>query len=261
MGVVSEQPASPLRAQAELELPTWLWLWLPFVPLVVRSGVYVADPEQHELWFNHKEGPVEWATVLVLLPAIAAGIYAFRQRARLPSRWLRRWVLLLTLACVYFAGEEISWGQSIWKWETPPAFEAVNGQNETNLHNASRWLNEKPRLVIELWILIAGIVLPLWGLRRGAKPLAVTKRWFRPTWVCFPTAVIAIVYRVPDRLEKFFIGTIETGFLADWRLSEHQELYIALFLMLYMLSLAGRLRLAACSAEGREPVRPDPTPT
>jgi hypothetical protein len=48
------------------------------------------------------------------------------------------WLLLLTLLMLLCFGEEISWGQRIFGWSTPPAFKALNAQGETNIHNL--WL-------------------------------------------------------------------------------------------------------------------------
>ncbi len=47
-----------------------------------------------------------------------------------------RWPLALAaVACFAIAGEELSWGQWIFHWDTPQALAEVNLQNETNLHN------------------------------------------------------------------------------------------------------------------------------
>jgi hypothetical protein len=43
--------------------------------------------------------------------------------------------LLLIAAFVVIAGEEISWGQRVFGWETPETVAEVNLQEETNLHN------------------------------------------------------------------------------------------------------------------------------
>ena len=48
-------------------------------------------------------------------------------------------------------GEEISWGQHLFKWETPEFFNIYNIQNETNLHNMSNLLNELPRSLVFIW--------------------------------------------------------------------------------------------------------------
>ena len=49
-----------------------------------------------------------------------------------PGRWL---YLLGTLALVFATGEEISWGQRIFEFETPNALRELNRQGEFNLHN------------------------------------------------------------------------------------------------------------------------------
>ncbi len=49
---------------------------------------------------------------------------------------LHPWVIGLGIVVVlFFAMEEISWGQQIFHWQTPEKWQAVNIQNETNLHN------------------------------------------------------------------------------------------------------------------------------
>ena len=50
-------------------------------------------------------------------------------------RWLVVFYLLLISGFVVITGEEISWGQRLFGWETPELVAAVNEQNETNLHN------------------------------------------------------------------------------------------------------------------------------
>jgi hypothetical protein len=48
-----------------------------------------------------------------------------------------RQLILLGCALVAFfgAGEEISWGQRIFNWQTPTAMNQINDQGETNVHN------------------------------------------------------------------------------------------------------------------------------
>jgi len=54
-----------------------------------------------------------------------------------PNSGLGAWFWYLPLAALFFfiAGEEISWGQRIFGWETPPWVEAHNIQDETTIHN------------------------------------------------------------------------------------------------------------------------------
>lgn len=49
---------------------------------------------------------------------------------------LRQLILLGCALIAFFgAGEEISWGQRIFNWQTPVALNQINDQGETNIHN------------------------------------------------------------------------------------------------------------------------------
>jgi hypothetical protein len=225
------------------ELPRWLWLWFPPLLVVMMVVVGATDPTTFASWFKRKEGPIEWATFLVLLPAIAAGIYVWRRRATLPTRWLGRWMALVGIGAFYYAGEEISWGQQIWHWSTPEFLAEINDQQETNFHNLEGFgiFEELPRNALEQWILWGGIVVPLVAYFRGRTFGSESwQRWFVPTLCCLPTAILAIVIRLPDRLDR--VTGKQLAWLRDVRVSEPQEYYFALFLMMYLLSVAVRLR-------------------
>ena len=118
--------------------------------------------EWYQTWFEGESGILEVATAIVLLIAVVMGALCVKA-FELEFRWVRRWLVLLLLATVYFAGEEISWGQHLIGWSTPEWFLETTGnrQQETNLHNISGWLNQKPRNLFLVWVLIGGIVIPL----------------------------------------------------------------------------------------------------
>ena len=42
---------------------------------------------------------------------------------------------LLSILFLFCFGEEISWGQRIFKWQTPKVLRVMSNQNETNIHN------------------------------------------------------------------------------------------------------------------------------
>lgn len=240
-------PARTLSATVErtgeFELPLSLWLGVPPLLVVAMGATSLLAPDAYHGWFKVKEGPVEWATVVVLLPAIAAGIAIWRRRAVLPARWLGWWMALVGLGSFYYAGEELSWGQQIWHWETPDLIAGVNRQRETNLHNLRNMgiFESVPRSLLEAWIVVGGILHPLGRRRRGAPADPASWRWwFWPTICCVPTAVLAVVIRLPDRIDKATGKQME--WLRDLRLSEPQEFYFALFLAMYLLSVWARLR-------------------
>ena len=217
-------------------LPGWLWLWFPPLLLVGVVPLKLIAPEAYATWVVGELALIELATPLLALGGAAFGVAALRV-LRDHSRLLRTWVSLVVLACVYFAGEEISWGQHLVGWETPTYIEAVNDQQETNLHNISSWFDQKPRLLLEIWVLVGGILVPVWGLARPPVAPPAFRAWFWPTIDCTFTAVLAILVRLPERIKKW--ADIDTLPL-EVRFSEFQEYYFALFLMLYLAAIYTR---------------------
>jgi len=151
------------------------------------------------------------------------------------------WFVLVALGCFYIGGEEISWGQQLVHWKTPAAIDVLNRQHETNLHNMSTWFNEKPRILVELGVLVGGVLLPLSRLLRG-KRLAARDGfafWLWPTNELLLTGLLAILVLVPKRYEQS-AGVPLLPVNVRW--SELQEYYFALFLWLYAWSALRRLR-------------------
>lgn len=223
-------------------LPSWLWLWFPPLLLLVILPVRVIDVEAYRVWIDGEIGLIELATpVLALIAAVIGGLL-FRDLLREGRSKLLAWVGLHVLACVYFAGEELSWGQHLLGWSTPEGIAALNDQGETNLHNMSSWLDQKPRLLLELWVLIGGVIVPLCGLREARRLSSdVVFSWAWPTLDCLPTALLAILVRLPERLKDVFdIASLPY----EIRYNEPQEYYFALFLLLYLAALRRRVRLA-----------------
>lgn len=227
------------------DLPIWWWAGIPVAMLLVTFYAYFAAPDLMVLLVRRDEHPdgggiAENGTVLILLPAIVAGIALLRHyRQRLPL-WMIGWLLGWMLACVYFAGEEASWGQHYFRWSAPETLQALNDQNETNLHNISHWLDQKPRTLVELWIVFAGLLVPL--IRRF-RPQALWAdrdwaRWFWPTAIGIPT-VLAFLFSFAVALVAKKTGRADLHYLGS---NELREFYIAAFLSSYLLSLWYRLR-------------------
>ncbi len=240
-------------------------------------------------WFmtlNYKEGPVEWATVVVALAGAAAALIAFNRRRAFPHRRLALWTLLFAAGMFYIAGEETSWGQHIRHPRLPGdpenaknqglrnidprkvrvdgetraevlaklnPWQRINDQAETNLHNLPGiWgdlFGQKPKQVIEHASLVFCIILPLFFARRfKLNDAARLRYWLLPTTATTTAAVIAVLLPWPKRIYRLFHEP-EPSLL---RLSEPQEFFLALTLALYAASLAVRLRRHA-QAQAREP--------
>ena len=216
-------------------LPRWLWLWFPPVLLLIILPIRIISPEFYSAHIDGELGLIELATPLLSLIGFVIGIATVRLAWNRVGQKERVWYLLVTLGCFYFAGEELSWGQHFFGWGTPEYLEQINDQEETNIHNISSWFDQKPRLLLELWVLIGGVVMVLVKGGRSFSSYA----WFWPTVECFPTAVLAILVRLPERIKSLF--NIEQLPL-ELRFSEPQEYYFALFLLLYLAVAGQRLK-------------------
>ena len=218
------------------DLPLWLWLYLPPAMLMVLCIAYFVSPETFHILMAKDDlqtslALVEHATVIVLLPGILAGILLLvRHHNILPNPWIKLWFLLWTLACIYFAGEEASWGQWLFHWQSPEWFINHNEQHETNLHNISSWLNQKPRALVELWITWACCIVPLYHLVTGKQPEASNWRyWCYASKVCLPAAFCFLLLRIGK--------SIDIALIQDFTVSsELREYYVALVLSVYLLS-------------------------
>lgn len=234
------------KKQSEIrDLPQWLTIGLPLTTLALIPMAFVS-PELFETVIAyestrfHEEGALailENLTVVLLMPAIIAGMVIWvYHRKKCPERWVSYWILGWTAALVFFAGEEISWGQWFFHWTTPEWFAEVNRQGETNLHNLSSWLNQKPRVAVSLWLIIAGFFLPLTRLLKSTPHFDANtwQFWVLPSKAAMTSAAVYLVFRIADWMPWDAVNQFGT--------SEIREYCIAVFLMVYMLSAWYRIR-------------------
>jgi len=180
-------------------------------------------------------GIIENMTVLFLLVAISIAVSSLvhmGHRRGVP-RVLRPWVVLMILGSIYFAGEELSWGQHIFGWNTPEHWGRVNDQGETNFHNTSFLLDQFPRALLTIAILLGGAVAPLYRKFRKIELNRMrTWYWVLPTIECLPAACLVLLFRPM----VFLVG-------ADFvPAGEMKEMAIALFILIYINSVRSRLR-------------------
>ena len=245
---------STIHAASSLEVRTldrpwslWSWSLYVLVPVLMLAFVLVAKYAGGSVQYWVLQSPVGVRESLTGALAFAAGIVslvAFFQ-PRIHHNWkMRTWLLLYCVGMVFFAGEDLNWGQYYFGWEAPEYFQAHNREHETNLHNMSSWFNQKPRLVVELWLVIAAILVPFgWHL-----PQRLTARFvpavFWPDGRLMLIAIIALMLKVPSWLADLGVSP-ETI-----RWSEVQELYFAYAWFLYAFMLLARARQPS---EGHRP--------
>ena len=111
----------PKRAD---DLTPWWFIGLPVLSLVgymaAQLSLYFWRDRPHGATIMQGElGLLELAQVVVLGVTVWLGVRLLRGRTEFPTRWMRRWVWVLLIACIYILGEEMSWGQHYLGWGTP----------------------------------------------------------------------------------------------------------------------------------------------
>ncbi len=216
----------------------FLWLWLPVVFVIVQLVLERLLPRDIVTHMLVEGGPHEFLQFLIITAAFFAAISIFPVLSFQRQKPLFLWSFLAAACCFYVAGEEVSWGQHIFEWATPEFWSQVNDQNETNFHNTSSWLDQKPRLLLEIGVIVGGLIIPF--CRQFFN--SVLPRRFAliyPSRVLFVTAFVFLVLKLVDKADAF-------GFIPFYRVSEIQELYLFYFVLLYLLALRKKItRLSA----------------
>lgn len=109
---------------------------LVFVLLVIAAGfiLFYTDLSLFENYIR-EDGLVEWLALVGLIPAAFVCFSRFIKLRKYKSWWFLLMLLGLGLLLILFAGEEISWGQRIFGFNSSSYFAKHNSQGETNIHN------------------------------------------------------------------------------------------------------------------------------
>ncbi len=234
--VESTEPPETDPAREVGTLSALWWLWLPLAGALALLVLPQVSRAGYEAWVAGERGALESLHVVVLLASLVLALSLLARPELRGRRLLQLWLGVAALGSLYVAGEEASWGQNYFQWSTPEYWQAVNDQGETNLHNTSAWLDQKPRGLLEIGVVIGGILIPLAALRwpqiRRSR-LAI----ILPPMVCLPSALIAEFAAVSERVLNLF--GVAGGLF--YRTSEIQEMYFYLFILLYLIVLRRRL--------------------
>lgn len=137
-----------------------LFFWFFLGNAVLFLGLFLFFPEIYDA-FSREDHVIENATAIALL---FSGVFLIKAGVK-KTETVKKFSPLLLIVGVLFiigAGEEISWGQRIFNWQTPEALAAINDQNETNLHNINKKFFDRlvDRVTIA-FVFIAGTLLLL----------------------------------------------------------------------------------------------------
>lgn len=225
-----------------------------FLPILLAStffASYAMGPQAYDIWVLHPMGFTEGYIGGLLLVTVFTGIYICSRPAIWQNKSIRWWLLLYVVAVLFFLGEDQNWGQyyreRYFGYEVPEYFLENNKERETNLHNMNSWFNEKPRILVTIWVFIAGLAVPL-----GWKwPVEKTKKFvpaiFWPDSRILPLAILAMVARWPERL-KYLIPGFDAKAI---RYSEVQESFFAFFMLMFIVQVYQRA-LAQGKTQGKK---------
>lgn len=110
-------------------------LALIVLTLIASVVIALAAPQYFDQTFAAEDRLVEYGTAVFLLVASAVQVRRAVGQARRVAWVAAALTVIYALLFFFAAGEEISWGQRIFDWETNEFFEENNAQGETNFHN------------------------------------------------------------------------------------------------------------------------------
>jgi hypothetical protein len=192
------------------------------VPLLLLTFVliYELNP-RHYISLTKEDQVVEWATFGFLL---AAGVLGLGLAIRL-SRAQKGFVLffgVFGVFCLLSALEEISWGQRIFRIQSPEFFLENSSQREINLHNVfQKRSGLKTKHIAGLSLFIYGVCLPWLGVHPKVKGLLTRYGLVVP----------------PRALSLSFL--LAAMMMFDWPTGEEEELGELFFSICLFLFMAG----------------------
>lgn len=217
------------------DIKKWIWLVLPIILTTVPYIARLIGPHTDDYIYGEK-GIIENLTVIFLLVAIVYCLKVLFSKNQLPFKGLKIWMIIFLLGSIYYAGEEASWGQHFFGWATPEGWTDFNDQEETNLHNTSAIFDQIPRTLLTIAAVIGGVLIPIYRrIKKHTLSADSFFDWLLPTFVCLPAALLSALVSLHEKLYKAF--GVDVPSMVDIRAGETKEFLLAMFMMIYVLSL------------------------
>lgn len=214
---------APLPASLESQQQTFFnWALLAVIlSLCAMIASVLVHPKPMALTLE--DGTFEQLTALAFFVAALIGGWACYRRGLV---WRTFPLALLTLFFFVAAGEELSWGQRFFGYQTPATIEYYNVQNEANLHNLFGYAADH--------LFIAGVFL------FGAVVPVVCAKWpegYRLMWrLGLPVASLGLAmgFLMLSLLHDWTIGRMGSSWNSI-RVAEMRELAAGLAFLLLAL--------------------------
>jgi hypothetical protein len=179
------------------QLPFGWVVWLNLVAIVavpILVVLFFAWRPAFRLILD-EDGIVEYGQVLLwAASAVVGGVIALDRVRRGHPMQALLWAAFV-LAGIFIVGEEISWGQRLFGFETPDVLEEINRQDEANLHNIGRTLTvfNIGIFVASLYAIAAEWIHRRWNLVRG---IVDGDRLYVPPFALAGLFAVMVAYRV-----------------------------------------------------------------
>ena len=215
---------------------------VPFIVALAGVAAALLGKDVYK-WFTGEDRFAETLQVLFYTLGLVLSLLVARHHWRTGRKWIGLAYLGASFALFFLIGEELSWGQRVFRWQTPEAFQQGNKQEETNLHNiygvgdTFKW--------IQLLVGAYGAILPLAALRSSTlKRYREEASWLIPHYTLVPYFLMMFLWRIYRNLweepDRFYLV------VADY--NEVMELSLAIGIFLFMVFQIRRIRARQTAA-------------
>ena len=206
---------------------------VPLVGILLLAALFVAWRGAFRLLLD-EDGVFEWLQIVCWIGVAIAAAAVATHRWRAGHPWQAGIFGLVTLAMVFVVGEEISWGQRIFGFETPDERIDINLQGEITLHNIGR------TLFIFNMVLLATSLYAIVAEPIGRR-LNVGRRWAQAEWLFLPPLFLAGAFLTMAGYRITRAWVLTTDSYALTQLSEWAELCYAAAVLAFLVLLWRRL--------------------
>lgn len=216
---------------------------IPFVVAFMGAGMALLGKDAYK-WFTTEDGFAETLQVVFYFAAFVLSVIVARRQWRAGEKLISVLYIGLSLALVFMIGEETSWGQRLFGWQTDQSLAAINKQDETNFHNiygvgdTFKWL----QMVVGAY----GVFLPLIFARWRAP-----ERWRKVVNAVVPPFSLVLFF-LPMFIWRLFRNLVDVPEDFYFVVSEYNEVVeliltigIALFVVYQLRQM--KLRRGATS--------------
>lgn len=234
-GVVKRFFASGARDWGFSEAKVKTIFALPFVIMLIGVIAALLGKEVYKT-FTGEDRVSEYLQVVGWVVAFGLACSILKKAKLIDDRFIITLYAILAVGIIFLIGEEVSWGQRWFGWETPETYREINKQSETNIHNLHGV--ERTLKFVHTTIGACGTFLPLVMLRiRKSSPNYQRWTMLVPHYTLIPFFLTTFLWRlyrnvsVPPRRYYFVVAEY----------AEVMELILALAFVFFLLYQKRRL--------------------